>query len=704
MAAAGFIHWDRKSKNGAVRRPIDRGSVMLLSTISATRVSNRPYPVFGAALAVLVGAGLAATPARAQPHPLDGLTPQEITSTTEILRTARHATAQTLYPVIDLEEPAKEAVLAWKPGQPLERKARVEFGENGVFKEALVNLTKGTVERVEPIKGQPMVLYDEFMAAFKGVLTHPDMIKGLAARGIKPEEAFCLPLTAGNFFTAQYKGSRLMKVPCYRQPEASGNFYSRPIEGLFATYDIGKKAVVRVEDTGIVPVPQDPWDYTEVEVAKRSPLRPEMNPATLSQPGGPNFKINGSEISWDIWKFNYRIDKRPGMVLNRIMVNDEGNWRSVLYQAHLSEVFVPYSDPSKAWYFRSYMDSGEYGFGAFLTPLRPGIDCPKYATMLPAVISDDNGKPQEIPNAICIFERDIGEPAWRHYEIFAQTPDKPVPPVGRPETELVVRTSSEIGNYDYFIDYRFKQNGQIFIMVGASGLDAVKGVAARSMSDPTAKKDTEFGTLIAPNLVAPNHDHYFNFRLDFDIDQPVNHFHTMDIVRAKPVAGSPRRSMWKVDIKSPHREMEARYRISSLQPRFFQIGSGQTGPYGNHSGWMVHHANVANSPYDFVKDPPMMRNAYIEYNVWTTVYDRNQRYAGGKFPMQSDGKDTLAQWVKANRPLHGQDLVMWVTAGFQHIARTEDWPVMSTDWKTIHIMPHNVFKQNPALTIRDLKQ
>ena len=45
----------------------------------------------------------------------------------------------------------------------------------------------------------------------------------------------------------------------------------------------------------------------------------------------------------------------------------------------------------------------------------------------------------EIPDAICVFERYTGGPAWRHFEVFAQGETSFVPAEGRPDTELVVR-------------------------------------------------------------------------------------------------------------------------------------------------------------------------------------------------------------------------------------------------------------------------
>lgn len=79
-------------------------------------------------------------------HPLDGLTGDEIRKATEILRASGQADDKTLYPLIELKEPPKAEVLAWKDGDMLDRKVTVDFATPEGFKRAIVNLTQNKVE------------------------------------------------------------------------------------------------------------------------------------------------------------------------------------------------------------------------------------------------------------------------------------------------------------------------------------------------------------------------------------------------------------------------------------------------------------------------------------------------------------------------------------------------------------------------------
>ncbi|ETX29902.1 tyramine oxidase [Roseivivax isoporae] len=636
--------------------------------------------------------------ASAGAHPLDGLTAEEMTATRTILAEAGHVTEESRWPLIELYEPEKDFVLEWQEGTPERRQVRVNVTTaEGTFR-GLVDLDSGSVVEWAPAEGQSMLLLEEFVGAMELALSHPDFIAGLEARGVTPDDVFCLPLTAGAFGDPDEEGRRLMKVPCYLLPEQS-NWYARPIEGLYATVDLTGGEVVEVIDTGVVPIPEDPWGYTTEEIGARDDmeLRESVTRAGLAQEGAGNVTVDGSRVTWDMWSFRWRIDKRPGVVLSDIRADG----REVLYQAHLSEVFVPYMDPSEGWYWRTYMDSGEYGFGIFLSPLRAGVDCPAYATYLPALVHADDGTPLEIPDAVCIFERQVGDPAWRHFEVFAQGPETFTPTEGRPATELVVRSASEVGNYDYLIDYRFDQSGRIHIAVGSTGLDAVKGVAATSITDPTAAEDTAHGTLIAPNLVAPNHDHFFNFRLDFDIDGTANSFMRTGIVPAEAPADIPRRTLWVTEHDMPMTEGEAKYRITPETPAMYHVGNmNETRKLGHHPSYMINPGNsVAYSPLDVTMDPPAMRNPYIAHTLYVTPYDRDQRYAGGEYAFQGDGSDSLLAWMEEDRSIADTDIVAWYTMGFHHIPRMEDWPVMPLMWKSITLAPFNFFDHNPAITV-----
>ena len=56
-------------------------------------------------------------------HPLDPLTPEEITEAVAILKAERGLGKETRFETVTLNEPPKEVVLGYRPGDPFDREA-----------------------------------------------------------------------------------------------------------------------------------------------------------------------------------------------------------------------------------------------------------------------------------------------------------------------------------------------------------------------------------------------------------------------------------------------------------------------------------------------------------------------------------------------------------------------------------------------------
>lgn len=623
-------------------------------------------------------------------HPLDPLTDEEIRSATRIVRAdARFATAA--FHAFAAAEPAKRDVLAWQPGQALPRAATIQaVSADGVF-EIAVDITGNRIASAtaRPGAGPPITMTE--IEATQLVLQHAEFKAGLAKRGVTDTaKVFCAPFSAGYYGNPAHEGKRLVKVGCFDTRRTTTNLFGWPIERLYALVDLKAREVLSVTDYGVVPISDAEMNYTE---AAAGTLRAPRKPTVQAQPAGSNVVIDGHQVTWGNWRFHARVDPRVGTVISVARWQDAKGARSVLYQGYLSEMFVPYMDADYGWQSRTYFDTGEYGAGLLATPLAEGADCPATATFVPAVFANDKGEPFTTPNALCIFERSLGEPLWRHSEVLNQTYE------GRANVELVVRMATTIGNYDYLFDWVFNDAAEIQSRVGATGIDALKGVASKRMADATAAADTKHGTLVAPNIVAVNHDHYFNFRLDVDVDGTGNTFN-QDVYKTTALpADSARKSIYLVERRLAATEKDAQLSSGHGPSRWRVINESKTNGVGNPASFEVlatNHARLIIDPTDW----PARRARFLEHDVWVTPYEPTERYAAGQYLLGSKGDDGLAVWASRNRTIRNEDIVLWVNLGMHHLTRSEDIPVMPMIWHSFTLRPHNFFDRNPGIDLR----
>src|SRR4029077_14095653 len=105
-------------------------------------------------------------------------------------------------------------------------------------------------------------------------------------------------------------------------------------------------------------------------------------------------------------------------------------------------------------------------------------------------------------------------------------------------SELVIGFLASFGNYVHDIHLVFRQDGSFRFEAEFAGEVLTKfvrqqtyEVCAAIAAGPgqngesrafTPGGDDRYGTLVHPGLVAANHQHWFNLRLDFDIDGAAN--------------------------------------------------------------------------------------------------------------------------------------------------------------------------------------
>ncbi|MBV8606436.1 MAG: hypothetical protein JO034_03120, partial [Singulisphaera sp.] len=387
----------------------------------------------------------------------------------------------------------------------------------------------------------------------------------------------------------------------------------------------------------------------------------------------------------------FSLHPREGLVLYTVALEDHGRPRPILYRASLSEMVVPYGDPSPAWSFRNAFDEGEYAIGSGANTLEPGTDCPENATFFDATfLSDDGATFRDIPRAVALFERDGGL-LWKYAGHGGGNES-------RRARQLVLTSYTTLGNYTYGFEWIFHQDGALELGVLHTGIMLVKAVDT-AMASGHGGGDDPFGHAVASGLVAVHHQHLFNFRLDLDVDGTANSVVELATEALPEGPENPDGNAFVMKETVLRSEREARRTLDLASGRKWKVINPSVKNALGHPVGYVLMPGENTVPYALPGSSIRRRAGFLEAHLWATRHDPAQMYAAGSYPNLDPGGDGLPRWTEADRTLVGQDVVLWYTLGLTHTPRPEEWPVMTSRRIGFVLAPCGFFSKNPALDV-----
>lgn len=621
-------------------------------------------------------------------HPLEPLKSAEIAHARELLVGAGLVGADTRFGTVLLCEPPKSDVLNHRFGDPIPRVVSAVLYDLGsdTTRRVAVELSSGRLlvnEVVDvDVAGRGPMLDEDFALADQILKSNAEWVAAIARRGITDiGKVRTVALSGGNFGHVDEIGRRIVRALAFYQDKLSDLPWAHPIDGVIAHVDLNERKVIRLEENGHVDVPRESGDYTDPAV--RGPLRTDLKPIQISQPEGVSFVLEGNELRWQNWSLRVGFNGREGLTLHQIAYRDGDRERPIIYRASVSEMVVPYGEPSPMHNWQNYFDVGEYQFGRLANSLALGCDCVGEIRYLDATVADDHGVPRTIPQAICIHEEDYGI-LWKHNDSFNGSSET------RRQRRLVISFFVTIGNYDYGFYWYLYLDGSIQLECKATGIVFTSGHDGASEA---------FASEIAPGVGAPYHQHLFSARLDMSVDGLDNCVDEVDAV------GLPMGPTNPVGNAITYRS--TRLRTESEGQRLADPSSGRT--------WRVSSASAVNRlgrPTAYVLYPEGMptllaaegssvreRAAFATKHLWVTRYQPDQLWAAGELVNQHPGGSGLPAYVAGDRDIDGQDIVVWHTFGLTHFPRTEDWPVMPVDYCGFMLKPNGFFDRNPTLDV-----
>jgi primary-amine oxidase len=323
-------------------------------------------------------------------------------------------------------------------------------------------------------------------------------------------------------------------------------------------------------------------------------------PYAIDQP----FPTIGAEVTR--WRLCWQVLNGPNLVITGAWFrpSPNANWIKVLYDGRISQLFVPYHSGSPR-----YLDVSFNFPPVSLTTAH----CPPPGQILGA------------NHELCKIVHDRGL-MWMDYAN------------SRRGEEIVLWSALGAGNYNYIVEWTFRDDGVIQGRLGATGVPA--------------------GT--------QTHVHGPFWRLDIDLNGAC--CDTASLMSHKEIGATGVDSMVNVTTAQGLDWDPAAFDVLGVRD-----GSLTSG--GKPSEW---HLMPMRS------GTPLHQEAFTKHAFWVTPYVWSQTVA-----------DALPSYVNGSPPTANTDIVVWYYGGLHHVIRNEDSDETLAMYEGFQLMPFNVWSRTP---------
>ncbi|CAG5130886.1 unnamed protein product [Candidula unifasciata] len=421
------------------------------------------------------------------------------------------------------------------------------------------------------------------------------------------------------------------------------------------------------------------------------PPKPQR-PPRLVEPDGKRYSVKGKKVEYMGWSFHYRISPITGVSLYDVKFKGE----RIAYELKVADIATFYSGYAPYGQTLNNIENSRM-IGSRSKALVAGAGCPETATMLKATFMNQyEEEPAVYDSALCLFEQNTGYPLRRHLSYKATDGGFFG---GMLNSVLTLRSSISLPDSNYILDYTLGQNGAIEIKMISTGYIHTTFISPEEMP---------YGHRVQENIIGNLHQHHVLMKVDLDVNGRSNRYETLNISEEKlKLTAFPDRpySQTKITstLKKSEKEAVADYKMS--EPKYHIVHNDKKrNKYNEKRSYRIDMKGMSKSIIE--EDVGNERSiSWVRHQMVVTKRKDEEETGSSIYAMLDSNKSVVKfnDYFEDNEPIVDEDLVFWISSGFQHIPHTEDIPNTAAVGNHIVVLltPHNYYEECPSMASRD---